>query len=168
MVDISGAVRVQVAAIVSGVRERISQKGNKFAFVSASDKSGSFEIMCFSDVLATQKEKLKSGQPLLLTISADKRPDDEQLRMNIQSVDYLSEVMAKTVSTLIIRVDNEKAISDLQRVLLTEEKGKSKIFLITVAKGYEIEVDLGGGYALTPKTLDALQHISGLSEIRQV
>ncbi|MBQ6853995.1 MAG: DNA polymerase III subunit alpha [Alphaproteobacteria bacterium] len=168
MVDISGAVRVQVAAIVSGVRERISQKGNKFAFVSASDKSGSFEIMCFSDVLATQKEKLKSGQPLLLTISADKRPDDEQLRMNIQSVDYLSEVMAKTVSTLIIRVDNEKAISDLQRVLLTEEKGKSKIFLITTAKGYEIEVDLGGGYALTPKTLDALQHISGLSEIRQV
>lgn len=168
MVDISGAVRVQVAAIVSGVRERISQKGNKFAFVSASDKSGSFEVMCFADTLAMQKEKLKSGQPLLLTISADKRPDDEQLRMNIQSVEYLSEVMAKTVSTLIISVDNKQAVEMLAQVLNKEEKGRSKIFLKIPEKQYEVEVELRGGYALTPKTLDALQRIPGLNEIKQV
>ncbi len=168
MVDISGSVRVQVAAIVSSVRERISQKGNKFAFVSASDKSGSFEVMCFADTLATQKEKLKSGQPLLLTISADKRPDDDQLRMNIQSVEYLSEVMAKTVSTLIISVDNKQAVEMLAQVLNKEEKGRSKIFLKIPEKQYEVEVELRGGYALTPKTLDALQRIPGLNEIKQV
>ena len=168
MVDISGSVRVQVAAIVSSVRERISQKGNKFAFVSASDKSGSFEVMCFADTLAMQKEKLKSGQPLLLTISADKRPDDDQLRMNIQSVEYLSEVMAKTVSTLIISVDNKQAVEMLAQVLNKEEKGRSKIFLKIPEKQYEVEVELRGGYALTPKTLDALQRIPGLNEIKQV
>ncbi len=168
MVDISGAVRVQVAAIVSGVRERISQKGNKFAFVSASDKSGAFEVMCFSDTLATQKEKLKSGQPLLLTISADKRPDDEQLRMNIQAVEYLSEVMAKTVSTLIISVDNKQSIDALAAILNQEEKGRSKIYLKIPHNEYEVEIELRGGYALTPKTLDALQRIPGILEIKQV
>ena len=168
MVDIQGNVRVQVAAVISSVRERMSQKGNKFAFVSASDKSGSFEAMCFSDLLATQKEKLKSGQPLLLTISADKRPDDEQIRMNVQAVDYLSEVMAKTVSTLIISVDNKQAVIGLANVLNREEKGRSKIFLKIPEKQYEVEIELRGGYALTPKTLDILQRLPGLREIKQV
>lgn len=168
MVAIQGSVRVQVAGLVSSVRERISQKGNKFAFISASDKSGSFEAMCFSDLLATQKEKLKSGQPLLMTVNADKRPDDESVRMNIQTVEYLSAVMAKTVSTLIISVDNQKAITELAGVLNKEEKGRSKIYLKIPENQYEVEIELRGGYALTPKTLDALQHIAGISEIKQV
>ncbi len=168
MVDISGAVRVQVPAIVSGVRERISQKGNKFAFVSASDKSGAFEVMCFADTLALQKEKLKSGQPLLLSISADKRPDDEQLRMNIQSVEYLSEVMAKTVSTLIVTIDNKQSIEALANVLNKEEKGRSKIFLKIPHNEYEVEIELRGGYALSPKTLELLHRLPGISDIRQV
>ncbi len=168
MVQLTGAVRVSVAVIVSGVRERISQKGNKFAFVSASDKSGAFELMCFSDMLAMNKEKLKSGQPLLLTINADKRPDDEQIRMNIQGVEYLSEVMAKSASSLIIRVDSEKAVENLHKVLSVAESGRSKIYLIIQTQGYEVEIELARQYALTPTMIDALQHTSGLSEIKQV
>lgn len=169
MVDISGSVRVQVAAIVSNIRERIGQKGNKYAFITASDKSGSFDVMCFSDVLAMQKEKLKSGQPLLFTIAAGKRPDDDQqLRMNVQAVEYLSEVMAKTVSTLIITVNNKDAVTSLAQILNQEAKGRSKVYLKIPEQQYEVEIELRGGYELTPKTLDELQRLSGLSEIRQV
>ncbi len=168
LVAVSGAVRVQTAAIVSGVRERISQKGNKFAFVSASDKGGAYEAMCFSDMLAVSKEKLKSGQPLLLTLAADKKPDEDMIRMNIQGVEYLSEVMAKTASTLIVYLDSLDAVVPLKKVLEQEEKGRSKIFLIVSVQGYEMELELPGRYALQPKTIDALQHLAGLGEIRQV
>ena len=82
MVNLSGATRVSMAGIVSSVRERISQKtGKKFAFVTASDKYGPFDMMCFSETLMMNRDKLKSGQPLLLSISADKKPDDEQIRI---------------------------------------------------------------------------------------
>lgn len=163
-----GSIRIQTAAIVSGVRERISQKGNKFAFISASDKAGAYEAMCFSDVLAANKEKLKSSQPLLLTLAADKKPDDDQIRMNVQAVDYLSEVMAKTASILIIRIDSNEAVLGLRRILDQDDKGRSKIFLIAEVKGYEIELELLGRYALLPQTMDALQRLSGIGEIKQV
>lgn len=167
-VAVSGAIRVQTAAIVSSVRERISQKGNKFAFVSASDKAGAYEAMCFSDILAANKEKLKSGQPLLFTLAADKKPDEEQIRMNIQSVDYLSEVMAKTASTLIIRLDTAEAVIGLKKTLDKDERGRSKVFLIAQVQGYEMEIELPEKYALLPQTMDALQHLPGLGEIKQV
>lgn len=167
-VTVSESVRIQTAAIVSDVRERISQKGNKFAFVSASDKAGSYEVLCFSDVLSVNKEKLKSGQPLLLTLLVDKKPDEEQIRMNIQAVDYLSEIMAKTVSTLLIYVDTIEAVQALKRVLDRDEKGRSKIFLITQVQGYEIELELPDRYALSPQTIDELQWLPGLGKIKQV
>ena len=81
MVKLTGTARVQVAGIVSSVRERISQKsGKKFAFITISDKAGSLDMMCFSETLLACREKFKSGQPLLLSISADKKPDGSSIR----------------------------------------------------------------------------------------
>ncbi|MBO7244164.1 MAG: DNA polymerase III subunit alpha [Alphaproteobacteria bacterium] len=168
-VAVAGAVRIQLAGIISSVRERISQKGNKFAFITATDKYGSYDAICFSDLLANSKDKLKSGQPLLLTMSADKKPDDEQIRMNLLSVDYLSEVMARTASCLILDLDGGmETLQELKKVLSQDEPGKCKIFLRMKVKEYEVEVELSEKYALSQKTLEALQHLGGIGEIKQV
>ncbi len=168
-VSVAGAVRVQLAGIVSSVRERISQKGNKFAFVTATDKYGSYDAICFSDLLISSREKLKSGQPLLLTMSADKKPDDEQIRMNLLAVDYLSEVMARTASCLILDLEGGlETVQELKKILSQDEAGKCKIFLRMHVKDYELEVELSERYALSQKTLEALQHLSGIGEIKQV
>ena len=168
-VAVAGSVRIQLAGIVSSVRERISQKGNKFAFVTATDKYGSYDAICFSDLLQSSREKLKSGQPLLLTMNADKKPDDEQVRMNLLSVDYLSEVMARTASCLILSLEGGMdTIRELQKVLDQDEPGRCKIFLKMQVKDYELEVELPNRYALSQKTLETLQHLGGIGEIKQV
>lgn len=168
MVKAAGTQRVQMAGIVSAVRERISQKGNKFAFVSASDKAGGFEMMCFSDTLMASRDKLKSGQPLLLSVSADKRPDDEEnIRMNLQSVEYLSDVMAKTASTLLITVNQTSAVAAIRDILNKEASGKSRVFIIVRTKGHEVEIALPKRYSLSADTMTALQRQSGI-EYRQV
>ena len=168
-VTVAGSVRVQLAGIVSSVRERISQKGNKFAFVTATDKYGSYDAICFSDLLLSSREKLKSGQPLLLTMSADKKPDDEQIRMNLLAVDYLSEVMARTASCLILDLEGGlETVQELKKILSQDEPGRCKIFLRMQVKDYELEVELAEKYALSQKTLEALQHLSGIGEIKQV
>ena len=46
-----GNIAARVAGIVVSVRERRSQKGNKFAFAMFSDSTGQFESIIFSDVL---------------------------------------------------------------------------------------------------------------------
>ena len=168
MVSASPAVRTYLAVIVSDVRERISQKGNRFAFISASDKSGSFDLMCFLDVLETHREKLKSGQPLLLAISAVKREGEDQIRINIQDVIYLSDAMAKTQTTLIVRLENVQAVEDIKKRLEKVPTGRSKIFLILKTKEYDVEFELPNRYTLTPDVMDDLSQILGVAEIKQV
>ncbi|MBQ7412758.1 MAG: DNA polymerase III subunit alpha [Alphaproteobacteria bacterium] len=160
MVCLSGSARVQMAGIVSSVRERISQKsGKKFAFVTAGDKAGPFDMMCFSDTLAMSKEKLKSGQPLLLSISADKKPDDDEIRMSLNAVEYLSDVMAKTASTLIITVSKPEVVPDIQKILAADAPGKSSVYILAQVQGHEVEISLPNHYMLSPTTMTALQQL---------
>ncbi len=167
MVKTSGAVRTCIAAIVSNVRERISQKGTRYAFVSASDKSGSFDLMCFSDVLEKHREKLKSGQPLLLTLNAIKREDEEQIRVNINDVTYLADAMAQTATSLIIHLHDTKAISEIKQQLSSVPTGRSKIFIILKSNDYNVELELPQHYTLTPDVIDNLSHIMGITELKQ-
>ena len=167
MVMLSGAVRVQIAAIVSDVRERISQKGNRFAFVTGSDKSGSFDLVCFSDILTANRDKLKSGQPLLLTINASRKEGEEEVRLNLADVAYLADVMANTASTLIVRLEKAEAVPEIKKILATVPHGKSKIFLILKTTEYNVEFELPEHYTITPQVMDDLSRILGVQEVTQ-
>lgn len=167
MVKLSGPARVKMAGIVSSVRERISQKGNKFAFVTASDKAGAFDLMCFSETLAQSKEKLKSGQPLLLGVSADKKPDSDEIRMNLNTVDYLSDVMSQTASTLIITVGQAATVAQLGQIFAHDKPGPSQVFIVVPVGEHEVEIALSKKYALIPDTMAALQHLPDI-DYRQV
>ena len=167
MVKLSGPARVKMAGIVSSVRERISQKGNKFAFVTASDKAGAFDLMCFSETLAQSKEKLKSGQPLLLGVSADKKPDSDEIRMNLNTVDYLSDVMSQTASTLIITVGQAATVAQLGQLFAHDKPGPSQVFIVVPVGEHEVEIALSKKYALIPDTMAALQHLPDI-DYRQV
>ena len=167
MVKLSGSAHVKMAGIVSSVRERISQKGNKFAFVTASDKAGAFDLMCFSEMLAQSKEKLKSGQPLLLGVSADRKPDSDDIRMNLNAVEYLSDVMSKTASTLIITAPHVSAVQRLGQIFAHDKPGPSQVFIVVPVGEHEVEIALSKKYALTPDTMAALQHLPDI-DYRQV
>ena len=59
-----GATRVKLAGTIIGKQERTSAKGNRFAFVQFSDRTGVFEVAVFSEVLATKRSLLEPGTPL--------------------------------------------------------------------------------------------------------
>lgn len=168
LVKLSGPIRIQTAAIISSIRERISQKGNKFAFISATDKAGNYEMVCFSDVLLSSREKLKSGQPLLLTVMADKKGDEDVARLSLQNVEYLSEVMASTSSTLFITVDDVQSAGAVKQILDTDASGKGKVYITAQTDKYDVELKLSGAYALLPETYEALSRIPGIVELKQV
>ena len=172
MVKASGAFRGKIAGVVANVRERISQKGNRFAFISASDKSGSYEAICFSDTLEASRDKLNSNQPLLFTVQAEKRDGEEQISLRLLEVELLSEMMSKTASTLILKLDTktdtQKCVVAIQKILAADGKGKSRVFIILTAGGNEVEMALPNLYALRPETLSALSQVTGILEMKQV
>ena len=163
-----GPKQLKLAGIVSVVRERISQKGNKYAFVSASDKAGAFEFICFSDLLIAHRDKLKSGQPLLLTIMADKRDGEDEVRMSLQNVEYLSDVMAHTSTTLIVTMDKVDKINEVQKILKTHAGGQGKVFVSLKLEEMDVEISIPGHYTFRQEVLDALEQLSGVVQVKQV
>ncbi len=169
MVKAAGVFKGQLAGLVANVRERISQKGNRFAFISASDKSGSYEAICFSDVLESSRDKLNSNQPLLFTVQAERREGEEQIGLRIVGVELLAEMMSKTASTLIMKIDGTpECVNAIHQILSKDNAGKSKVFLILVRGENEVEMALPARYTLHPDTLNALSGVSGVLEMKQV
>lgn len=159
LVRLNGPVCVLVAGIVSQVRERISQKGNKFAFITASDKGGTYDMMCFADVLYGARDKLKSGQPLLFTITAEKRPDAEEVRLSLQKAELLAEVMERTESTVFLTLGEKADPAQIKHVLAQDKKGKSRLFVTVSARGHQVEIALDEKYALSLETVEALRRL---------
>ena len=58
--------RVNLAGSVTAKQVRVSQRGNKFAFVQFTDQTGVFELTFFSDILTESMEMLDSDKPLLV------------------------------------------------------------------------------------------------------
>ena len=168
LVQMAGASKVSLAAIVSDVREKISQKGKKFGIVSATDKGGAFELFAFEEALIASREKLKSGQPLLLNIMVDKRQDGEGIRTTLLSVDYLNDIMAKTAASVIITVGSADVVPALARTIEQQPKGQSRVFIVVKTDEFDVEISLNGRYTVQGDAIHHLQHMTGILEVRQV
>ncbi len=166
-VNRAGSARVRLAGIVNEMRERISQKsGNKFAFITASDPSGTFEMMCFSETLAQNRDLLKSEQPLIFSVMAEKK--EEEIRMIVQGVEPLSDAIAKVSDQIMIYFDTPLCLKGIKEVLAKDTKGRGRVFLIPRVNEWDVEVLLEEGYQLSPSTVAALRALPGITEIKQV
>ena len=87
--------------------------------------------------------------------------------MNLAEVEYLSEVMANTASTLIVRLEKADAVNEIKKALENVPKGKSKIFLILKTNDYDVEFELPTHYTITPEVMDNLARIMGVAEVKQ-
>jgi len=62
---------IKVGGIVSGIKELITKKGDRMAFITLEDLSGSVEVIVFPEVYAIAMELLKSDEPLLVSGELD-------------------------------------------------------------------------------------------------
>ncbi|MGN1091121.1 MAG: DNA polymerase III subunit alpha, partial [Alphaproteobacteria bacterium] len=167
LVNSAGSIHLRLAGIVNEKRERISQKtGNKFAFITASDTYGTFDCLCFSDTLTQSREMLDSGKPLIFSLIADKKEDE--IRMSLQNVEYLTDSVAKVSEALMIYVENEKCLTEIKKVLSEEKKGRGRILFVAPAGDYSVEVELPTGYTISGNTINALSRIAGVSLVKQI
>ena len=154
-----------VAGVVISRQERTSAKGNRFAFVQLSDTSGVFEVVLFSELLATSRELLEGGQRVLMTV--DIRADDgDGVRLSATNVRPLDEALANASTELQIVIEDEKAIPGIRHALDTGEPGKCKVALIVdVGDHQEVEVKLPKKIALTGDFRAAVAHLPGVAAV---
>jgi len=163
---LAGTTAGKIAGTVAYKQERRSKSGNRFAFVGFSDSSGQFEAVIFSDVLALVRELLEPGSAVILVVEADCDGDDVKLRL--QNVSPIDKAVAKVQTGLKVFIHDEAALMSLSKRL--NNKGKSPVSLVmSIAKGHqEVEVQLPGGYQISPQIRGAIKAIPGVVDVQDI
>ncbi len=161
-----GTARVKLAGTVIDKAERTSAKGNRFAFVSASDASGNFELTVFSEVLSAKRDLLQPGMTIL--VSADARMDGEQIKLTTQSVEKLDDAVQHAAAGLRIRLTEAEALARLKDII-GQSRGRGRIsLLLQLDDDSEAEVSLKGGYAVAPGLRESLWSVPGITQVEEV
>jgi DNA polymerase-3 subunit alpha len=153
-----------VAGIVSARRDRRSQRGNAYSFVTLSDATGQFDILVFSEALNQAGDLLEPGQAVVMSVEIDRQDDD--LRLRAQSVRPIEEVAANTAAGLKIFLDQPEPLSAVRSRL--SEKGRGAVSLVLMTEGREVEMELKERFHITPAIRGAIRSIPGVVEVQDV
>lgn len=158
--------RMRLAGTPIGKQERTSARGNRFAFVQFSDRSGLFEVTVFSELLSSARELVDRGVPVLIT--ADGRMDGEQVRFTAQSIEPLDKAAAAAGASFRVYIADPAPLSGLKHILERESRGSGRIWIVAMAGDREIDVALPGRYGCSPQIRAALKALPGIVEVEEV
>ncbi|MBS4774288.1 MAG: DNA polymerase III subunit alpha [Proteobacteria bacterium] len=161
-------IRAKLAGCVNSFQKRISKNGNKYAFLEISDGTSNFEGLLFSEGLARYEETIKSGLPLLVSVTIDKQNDEGNPRVMINSVDTLDKAISDVANGLEISIGDISAVSQLGRILNKDRNGKNKIYIKPDNDNWDIRIELKGGYALYGDVLSQIRSLAGITSVKEI
>jgi DNA polymerase-3 subunit alpha len=157
---------VKIAGLVISKKERISAKGNKYAFIQLSDASGSFEVTVFSDVLISSRDLLEPGSKVIVVGSADFK---DQLKILANRIISLDDAATKTSAGLKIYTNNTNALSNIKTILNFESSlGKGNVSIVSIINMREITMAIPGKFSVSPGMAQALKAVSGVDDVREI
>jgi DNA polymerase III subunit alpha len=157
----------KIAGVVLGRQERSNARGNRYAFVQLSDSTGMVEVTLFSEVLATARETLDSGSPVMMGVEV--RLDGDSLKITAHSVDNLEKVAATRTEAIKVFVNDTSPLPSIQKMLGGEAGGKGQISIVLGLDPLrEVEIDLPGRYTVTPQVAAMLKAVRGVVDVEQV
>jgi DNA polymerase-3 subunit alpha len=169
----SGAIIAKLAATISGRQERKSARGNRFAFVQGSDPSGMFEVTVFSDTLEAAGDHLMPGNNVVLTVEATY--EAEQLKLLCRGAQPIDGAVDAGSMGLKIFVEDDTAIGSIASVLERSRadtsiraRGPVSLCLMNPELPGEVEVDLGGQFAINPKVKGAIKSLGGVVMVEEI
>lgn len=161
-------IRAKLAGCVNSFQKRISKNGNKYAFLEISDGSSNFEGLLFSEGLARYEDVIKSGQPLLVSVTIDKQEEEGRPRVMINHVETLDKAIAEVANGLEISLSDISAVTPLRQILSKDRNGKNKIYIKPDNDNWDIRIELAGGYALFGDVLLQIRNLPGISMVKEI
>ncbi len=154
----------RLAGVPVARRARTSAKGNRYAFLELSDRSGNYEIVVFSDILDECAEKLEGPGPFFLEV--DGRVDGESVRFSARRIARLDDMVSKSLKTFVLHIDGGDAVVGLQQVLDHAEPGKGRITLSYVARsGKVVDIVLPRRFSLSLGLKAQIEALPGLRSV---
>ena len=107
-----------VAGTIMSIQEKKSAKGTPYGIVKFSDKKGEFELFLFSEILVSNRDKLRESESFVLTLQKDKNNGDNiKKRINVRKIISLEEVINKPYSKVTIELKNNYNLAEIRDIL---------------------------------------------------
>ena len=124
-----------VAATLLKIQERKTAKGNSYAVMKLTDLNSVFELFIFSDVLESNREILKEGSSLILTLNkSNSLNDDKMQRINVRKIGSLKELFNGSIKEITINLTSKEQLKFIKKYLV--EKGQTLVH-INLTDNYE-------------------------------
>ena len=163
----AGQTRVKLAGCVIGRKERPTRTGSKMAWVRLSDAAGSYEVTFFSETLAACGDLLREGAPILVT--ADLKQEGEALRITAAGAVSLEQAAAEAGASIRVWLGQSAAVPHIRTILDRERKGRGRVTLLPrLGETQDVEIELPGGFNVTPRLAQALKLIPGVERVEEV
>jgi DNA polymerase-3 subunit alpha len=105
----------KVLGLVSTLKEVITKKGTRMAFVSLEDTTGDVELVVFPDTFSSYESALKSGEPLLVT--GELEVENDKCKMLVEKIERVSDSYRKSKRLIIkIGADAEGKLALLKEI----------------------------------------------------
>ena len=138
--------QVRTALLITSVKEHLTKKGDKMAFCTAEDVTGSAEVVLFPDAYADAKAHIEADEPLVVTArvgessspannggdSGDDEPKAKQVKLVAETVKPLADMVGKGDQPLEIALEPKDATPErLQKLddILNLYPGTAQVFL---------------------------------------
>jgi DNA polymerase-3 subunit alpha len=156
----------QMAGVLLKKQEKVSQKGNKYAFLQLSDPTGIFEVTLFSELLHASREYLEPGQALLLTVEAEQRED--QMRFTTTRIEPLDKALEGKIREIQVHLASSQPAKKIKEFLDIEGKGAAEISLHVRVDGNRIaHIKLPGRWSLSQQARNIIRTQDGVLEISE-
>tara|TARA_B100000900_G_scaffold409697_1_gene426101 strand:- start:139 stop:2166 length:2028 start_codon:yes stop_codon:yes gene_type:complete len=130
-----------IAATLLKLQERKTAKGNSYAVLKLTDLNSVFELFIFSDLLEINREILKEGNSLILTIVKNVSNDENRFkRINVQKIASLKDLFNSPINEVSFNVKNVEQVSEISRILKNDGKTTININFITEDKNLKFKL----------------------------
>jgi DNA polymerase-3 subunit alpha len=146
-----------IAATLLKIQERKTAKGTPYAVLKLTDLSSVFELFIFSDVLEINREILKEGNSLILTLVKSTSDEENRFRRtNVQKIASLKNLFNNPINEATFNLKSLKELDEISKFLT--DPGNTQINIKIKDNEMDLKFKLENGRKLDRKTLNLIRN----------
>ena len=129
-----------IAATILKIQEKKTQKGTSYAIIKFTDLGGVFELFVFSDTFELNRENIKEGKSVILTVFKNLNDLNQRIKINVKKIIPLDDILNKPINSLKIKINTLKSINIISQILNTKGNVEVEFELIENNKKYLLKL----------------------------
>ena len=153
-----------IAATLLKVQERKTSKGNAYAILKLTDLTSVFELFIFSEILESNRNILKEGNSLILTVIKSLSDENNRFkRINVKKIASLKDLINNPIDNITFNLNSLKDLNELSKFLV--DPGETKIRIKINENNKILDFQLQKGRKLDRKTVNLIRNKELLATI---